>query len=796
MPPPREDELPKAHRIFVGRAAELRALETAAFAIPADRAILRVIYGPGGQGKTALCREMMRRTDADPSYGFLRRAVLDLHGRPKTDPDLLLVWIRNEFAKAGLFMPCFDLALSLAWERLRGEEPFPTLAKPWLGRTTETGKSAVGEGASDAAKWLKSDDASALLGEAVGDIPFVGFLLKRYGVKAIDRSKRAYLEWTRAPLQRLKGEDGGLKPPHELSALLPWMLAQDLNHHLAANPTERLVLLVDEYERVFDQGGAGTRWGENRFDRHMRELIQEANGLLAVFFSRERLPWEKDPDWRADLDGNQYLLGGLTDSDAEVFLSAVPIDDAAIRQAIIEGARERADPNALVYPLMLALQVEHWRVLTARDQVVPDRFSVQAETFERRCIELIERVLRDYGEPIQRTVEHLSVAQRFDRAAFEHVVQTFGTGLSLASFDHIAELSFVTRAPDDFLSLHNVIAAAIRERLDPERRAASVDTLFRHFLERARVERHSDLTEAHVLALFEAALLRRHQGIEGYVDWLIAMSEPLRVAARYSQATILWRESISYVEEALGTEHSATAVSYNNLAFLLYSQGDYAGARPLFERALAIREKTLGTDHPDTAISLNNLGILLVALGDRAGAKPMYERALAINETALGAEHPHTATTLNNFALLLYAEGNYFHAKILHQFALAIREKTLGLEHPDTAMSLNNLASLLNAQGDHAGAKILHERALAIRKKNLGADHPDTAMSLSNLAFVLVAQGNYADARPLYESAVVICEKALGPNHPTTVTIRANLDSLLAKLTPPSAAPTAPPNPE
>jgi hypothetical protein len=60
----------------------------------------------------------------------------------------------------------------------------------------------------------------------------------------------------------------------------------------------------------------------------------------------------------------------------------------------------------------------------------------------------------------------------------------------------------------------------------------------------------------------------------------------------------------------LGPEHPDTATSLNNLAGLLYAQGDLAGARPLYERALAIREKVLGPEHPNTATVRNNLSIL------------------------------------------------------------------------------------------------------------------------------------------------------------------------------------------
>jgi Tfp pilus assembly protein PilF len=732
MPPPPETALPAANRIFVDRDEPQRIFENAVFAIPADRAIIHIFYGVGGQGKTALCHELMRKTDVsvEPSYSFLRRALLDLHGREKSDPDLLLVWIRNAFADAGLVLPCFDLALALMWEGARGEQPFPKLTKPWLARSTKVAEGAVDEGASEIKKLLGSETATELLGEAIGEIPGVGFALKRIGNWAIDKTKRAYLKRTREQLRRLYYQEGDkrgeLKPPYELSALLPWMLAQDLNYHLAQNPKDRFVLFIDEYERVFEQGGAGARWKENPFDNHMRALIQETNGLLALFFSRERLPWGDHPDWRDDLEGRQHLLGGLAVKDADDFLKAVPIGDEAIREAIIDGARERPDKTAAVYPLMLDLQVEHWRVLQSKGEAAPDRFTIAADTFEARCIELVQRVLRDYGEPLQTTLERLSVARRFDRAAFEHVVKTFGTALPLDSFDRLAGLSFVTRTDDGFLSLHNVVAEAIRELPSEEIRKTSLAALFEHFSSRAKASSHLEIIKANITALFEAAYLRQAQGLDGYAAWLSEATTPARMAAQYAPLTVLWRDASLAIEKALGAEHPDTAASLNNLALLLKIQGDYAGARPFYARALEIHEKALGAEHPDTAQSLNNLAALLSDQGNYAGARPLYARALAIREKALGAEHPDTAQSLNNLAALLHSQGDFAGARPLYARALKIYEKALGAEHPDTARSLNNLAALLSDQGDYAGVRALYERALKIYEKALGAAHPDT----------------------------------------------------------------------
>ena len=92
MAPIRQNKLPAANKIFVDREKPHRVFEDAAHAIPTDRSIIRVFYGVGGQGKTALCRELLRRSNpaTEPAYAFLRRCELDLHERPKNDPDRLL----------------------------------------------------------------------------------------------------------------------------------------------------------------------------------------------------------------------------------------------------------------------------------------------------------------------------------------------------------------------------------------------------------------------------------------------------------------------------------------------------------------------------------------------------------------------------------------------------------------------------------------------------------------------------------------------------------------------------------
>ena len=263
-----------------------------------------------------------------------------------------------------------------------------------------------------------------------------------------------------------------------------------------------------------------------------------------------------------------------------------------------------------------------------------------------------------------------------------------------------------------------------------------------------------------------------------YVLTVLAQYRQQALAA-YSDAQPLFERAATIVEKTLGSEHSETAMSLDNLAGLLLAQGDVAGARPLFERALAIKEEALGPEHPNTAPSLNNLAFLLKTTGDLTGARPLYERALAINEKVHGPEHPLTARSLNNLASLLLADGDLIGARPLHERSLAICEKALGPEHPDTAASLVNLANVLRIQGDHARAQSLCERALTIYEKTLGPNHPDTNLTRANFARLRLDQGAPLEALALSEAALAAHDKVLGADHPRTKTsARVKADAL------------------
>ena len=245
--------------------------------------------------------------------------------------------------------------------------------------------------------------------------------------------------------------------------------------------------------------------------------------------------------------------------------------------------------------------------------------------------------------------------------------------------------------------------------------------------------------------------------------------------AIYAEAQAWAERGLVIVQERLGDEHLAVAISLNNLANLYWTQGRYSEAEPLYLQALEITRQTLGDEHPDFANWLNNLANLYYAQGHTSEAEHLYLQAIDIGKRTLGDEHPNIATWLNNLALLYKAQGRTSEAEPLYLQAIDIGKRTLGDEHPDVAIWLNNLATLYKDQGHTSEAELLYLQALEITKRTLGDEHPTVATSFNNLALLYSDQGRTSEAELLLLQAINIGKRTLGDKHPT---VAARLNNL------------------
>ena len=422
--------------------------------------------------------------------------------------------------------------------------------------------------------------------------------------------------------------------------------------------------------------------------------------------------------------------------------------------------------------------MEHWRNLG--EAAKPDDFKVDAETFEGRRHELVKRLLRDYGEPVQNVLQRVALVRSFDRAAIEHVVRTFNIPLAFDMFDRLADLSILSEGEDGWLTSHRAVADAIVEETHEKAREVTRDCLIEHFANRAKPPLPKDVNDEHLACLREAARLRLDQGVEGYVTWLNATDAQITAAGRAVFLELVWREALETVRAALGEAHADTGASYNNMAYNLDAQGRYADAEPLYRKALEISRAALGEAHASTGTNYNNVASNLNAQGRYADAEPLYRKALEIRRAALGEAHADTGASYNNVASNLDDQGRYADAEPLYRKALEISRAALGEAHADTGASYNNVASNLDDQGRYADAEPLYRKALEISRAALGEAHASTGASYNNVASNLNAQGRYADAEPLYEKAVAILRAALPANHPHVALLERNLEACRA----------------
>jgi len=703
--------------IFVNRDGPKAEFAKAVEAIATEKTSLQVFHGIGGQGKSALCRALYG--DKDAKYGHLKRAMIDLRNQWSVDAVVLLVRIRNSFAKDGLSFASFDLALSLYWATARNEQPLPQLENGWIGRAN----GAMGELAPN----MVQPTGEALM-EMVESIPVFGIMATRMGGWVMKRGQKALLNQTRSETMERLFQGSELKQPHELEELLPWFLAQDLAYHHKNNNGNRYVLFVDEYEGLFTQN---TRWQENPFDRYMRSLIESGTALLVVIFSREKLPWGQQKRWQKILKGCHHELKGLDESYADDWLQQIPIEGADIRAAMIEGARENKEAGSPILPFLLELQIGYGAQLKEKGETLTSElFVVEDDYYNERCHKLVDRLMRSFDDPLCHTLERLCVVTRFDKEAYEAVIPK--TGMAPDDFTKLVSLSFIKQGEDGFFSLHRAMADAIYETLAEERQEDAITHLLTHFTDRVTGTAIKDVTSMTVIALMEASALYLKSGFDGYVAWLSVTNDNIARSASFAQIESLLRDALALSMEIRGELHEETAICHNEIGFNLTAQGRYEEAAPYFEEGLEIRQQVLGEVHPETAASYNNVGSNLNAQGRHKEATPYYEKGLEIFQQVLGVAHPYTATSYNNVGYNLTAQDRDEEAAPYYKKGLEIRQQVLGEAHASTATSYNNVGYNLFHRDQLEEAEPYHRKAYEIGRATLGDEHPFTKSWLKN----------------------------------------------------------------
>ncbi|MCC0093236.1 tetratricopeptide repeat protein [Streptomyces flavotricini] len=214
------------------------------------------------------------------------------------------------------------------------------------------------------------------------------------------------------------------------------------------------------------------------------------------------------------------------------------------------------------------------------------------------------------------------------------------------------------------------------------------------------------------------------------------------------------------------------AASLSNLGVQLAQTGRRREALAATDEAVGICRRLAQADpaafEPDLARSLSNLGIQLAQTGRRREALAVTEEAVEIRRRLVqehpAAFEPDLAASLSNLGLRLAEAGRRREALAAEQEAVEIRRRLVQADpaafEPDLATSLHNLGNRPAEAGRRDEALAATEEAVEIRRRLVqehpAAFEPDLAALLSNLGIWLAYAGRLDEALAAEQEAVGI----------------------------------------
>ncbi len=383
------------------------------------------------------------------------------------------------------------------------------------------------------------------------------------------------------------------------------------------------------------------------------------------------------------------------------------------------------------------------------------------------------------GLPV--TARKITLAYRAGKFVRRHRIETALAALVLAS--NLVFTLFTLRLKNEAVELKNEAVglknAAIQERDRAEEVSGFLVDLFKApSPDQAKGE---DVTARQLLD-------RGRDRIESYRDGsprlsaqlASTMAESYYNLGHYGDARQLLENAVLDLREhSGGRAGTQLAGAVNDLAAVLWAQGDLPSAEAYLRESLEMKVQLYGEDSLELFRTLNNLGTLASARGAFQDAEVYYRRALAI---ALEQPTPDPdVIARSHFVLgtLFLEKGDYADAEASLRRALDMRRALYGAEHTGVATVLNNLGIALHAQAKMTESEDILREALETRRALLDEHHPLVGTTETNLASLLVTRGKLEEAESLVFKALATLRDSR-PDHWRVAHAESVLGSCLA----------------
>ena len=316
-------------------------------------------------------------------------------------------------------------------------------------------------------------------------------------------------------------------------------------------------------------------------------------------------------------------------------------------------------------------------------------------------------------------------------------------------FSRLLELGLIEVDNQDFMRMHRLVAAFVREI------AAEEVQQTKHIIQTTVLKEASRINkEGLPLPLLDWQIhLRSIIDLEDAPDDLhharlcSEIGEHFKQMGDLKSAFPYFKKSVTILDAIHGTHHPETAKGYHNLGWLLRELTHFERAFDYLSKALAIRLESYGKTYPATAESFNELGRWYLSQGNLEKAEEYFSQAREISLAVLEYYHPLTADFCNNLGMCLSFQKKFEQGLELVLEALKIRTQIFGEFHPRTALSMNNVGYILRDLHQYDEAETYYEQALKVRRHIFGEVNPATAESLINLGDLKMQRKDYEGAK-------------------------------------------------
>ncbi|HKX29148.1 MAG TPA: hypothetical protein VJ302_15745 [Blastocatellia bacterium] len=510
-----------------------------------------VYYGVGGVGKSSLQKQLqMDLVKLAPSalYSFVD-FVDPLHRNPSR---ALLELKRNAVCHKKQRFIHFELAYSIYFKKKNPDYVFNKKKLPY-------------------------EEEASILGEILGALDGLGIVGAVTGIvsKAYDLySKYELNDDVKEDLQQLESLSA-----FEIEEQLPAFLAFDIKRIFDKKEASIAVIFLDTYEALWaDNKSEASRFTK---DSWVRELIAQIPGILFVIFGRERVRWEEqNAEWGRYL--NQCLLDNFDQADADDFLIACGVRDAAVRSKMILASAG--------HPYHLDLSVDtYFELLNQGVQITPEHFGS-----DRR--EIFDRFLR-YLAPVEiETLKLLAIPRLYNYDVFKYLVRREHTGYPLTQFEEFNRFSFIS-SDDRFYHLHNLMRNGLNHFQEKSQRRRIHKLMADYYDKKLKKAVVGTVSQDRIIHLLSEAQYHRshHLKRDQFIDWLSIDKLSILRYLQFMGAASFLETALSDIAERIGIDALGITL-FTIYVDMIHLRGQFPQSADLIEGYLARYDKQVIID--------------------------------------------------------------------------------------------------------------------------------------------------------------------------------------------------------